>query len=50
MQSYLKTVAETADIILFQESWISKEHIIVSFQSIILSESDLRSRAYAFIV
>ena len=52
MQSYLKTAAEIADIILFQESWISREHIIISylsFQSIILSESDLRSRVYALI-
>ena len=33
MQSYLETVVETADIILFQESWILREHITVSYWS-----------------
>ena len=52
MQSYLETAAEKADIILFQESWIFKEYTIVShssFQSIMSSESGLRSRVCAFI-
>ena len=33
MQSCLETAAGKADIILFQESWISKEHTTVSHLS-----------------
>ena len=52
MQSCLETIAEKADIILFQESWISKEYITVSyssFYSIISFKLDLRSWVCAFI-
>ena len=46
MQSCLEIVVEKADIILFQESWISRELTTVlysSFYNIISSESELTS-------
>ena len=52
MQSCLEFAVEKADIVLFQEPWMSREHTTVShpsFTSIVPTGAGLRPRVCAFV-